>query len=161
MAAAASICGVSAAIAAGAAVAKKKETTYVTALVIVTTMPWIAQAFGLPGGSANSPSGSGFDPLAALFPDWERLYGPPGGYVKLIDQCDAASDVMCVYSKEGENEGAGRSDFRGTVMKPTDGSSSWYSITTGCPSIGSSTTSSSIRWIRTFSIWQPSTTGCL
>jgi len=54
MACAVSICGVSAAIAAaGAVLAKKKEVTYVTALVIVTAlplmilMPWLARAMGL------------------------------------------------------------------------------------------------------------------
>jgi uncharacterized integral membrane protein (TIGR00698 family) len=73
MAAAVSICGVSAAIAAaGAVVAKKKEITYVTALVIVTAiplmvlMPWIATAIGLPADVAGAWFGGNIDTTAAV-----------------------------------------------------------------------------------------------
>ena len=73
MAAAVSICGVSAAIAAaGAVVAKKKEITYVTALVICTAiplmvaMPWIAQALGLPADVAGAWFGGNIDTTAAV-----------------------------------------------------------------------------------------------
>ena len=73
MASAVSICGVSAAIAAaGAVVAKKKEITYVTALVIVTAIPlmiatpWIAQALGLPADIAGAWFGGNIDTTAAV-----------------------------------------------------------------------------------------------
>lgn len=73
MATAVSICGVSAAIAAaGAVLAKKKEVTYVTALVIITAlptmvlMPWIAQAIGLPADVAGAWFGSNIDTTAAV-----------------------------------------------------------------------------------------------
>ncbi len=73
MASAVSICGVSAAIAAaGAVVAKKKEITYVTALVIFTAiplmvaMPWIAQALGLPADIAGAWFGGNIDTTAAV-----------------------------------------------------------------------------------------------
>lgn len=73
MASAVSICGVSAAIAAaGAVVAKKKEITYVTALVILTAiplmvaMPWIAQGLGLPADIAGAWFGGNIDTTAAV-----------------------------------------------------------------------------------------------
>lgn len=73
MASAVSICGVSAAIAAaGAVVAKKKEITYVTALVIITAIPlmivtpWIAQAIGLPADIAGAWFGGNIDTTAAV-----------------------------------------------------------------------------------------------
>jgi uncharacterized integral membrane protein (TIGR00698 family) len=73
MATAVSICGVSAAIAAaGAVLAKKKEITYVTALVIVTAiplmvaMPWIATTLGLPADIAGAWFGGNIDTTAAV-----------------------------------------------------------------------------------------------
>ena len=73
MATAVSVCGVSAAIAAaGAVLAKKKEITYVTALVIITAiplmvlMPWIAQAIGLPADVAGAWFGGNIDTTAAV-----------------------------------------------------------------------------------------------
>ncbi len=73
MACAISICGVSAAIAAaGAVMAKKKEITYVTALVIVTAlplmvlMPWIAKAIGLSQTVAGAWFGGNIDTTAAV-----------------------------------------------------------------------------------------------
>ncbi len=73
MACAISICGVSAAIAAaGAVMAKKKEITYVTALVIVTAlplmifMPWIARAIGLSETVAGAWFGGNIDTTAAV-----------------------------------------------------------------------------------------------
>lgn len=72
-AAAVSICGVSAAIAAaGAVVAKKKEITCVTALVIITAIPLmvatpgIAQAIGLPADIAGAWFGGNIDTTAAV-----------------------------------------------------------------------------------------------
>lgn len=73
MATAVSICGVSAAIAAaGAVLAKKKDITYVTALVIVTAlplmvlMPWIARAIGMPADVAGAWFGGNIDTTAAV-----------------------------------------------------------------------------------------------
>jgi uncharacterized integral membrane protein (TIGR00698 family) len=73
MACAVSICGVSAAIAAaGAVLAKKKEVTYVTALVIVTAlplmilMPWLARAMGLSETVAGAWFGGNIDTTAAV-----------------------------------------------------------------------------------------------
>jgi uncharacterized integral membrane protein (TIGR00698 family) len=73
MATAVSICGVSAAIAAaGAVLAKKKEVTYVTALVIITAlptmvlMPWIAHAIGMPDDVAGAWFGGNIDTTAAV-----------------------------------------------------------------------------------------------
>jgi uncharacterized integral membrane protein (TIGR00698 family) len=73
MACAVSICGVSAAIAAaGAVLAKKKEVTYVTALVIVTAlplmvlMPWIARSIGLSETVAGAWFGGNIDTTAAV-----------------------------------------------------------------------------------------------
>jgi uncharacterized integral membrane protein (TIGR00698 family) len=73
MACAISICGVSAAIAAaGAVMAKKKEVTYVTALVIVTAlplmilMPWLARAMGLSETVAGAWFGGNIDTTAAV-----------------------------------------------------------------------------------------------
>lgn len=73
MCTAVSICGVSAAIAAaGAVLAKKKEITYVTTLVIVTAlplmifMPWISRAIGLPDAVAGAWFGGNIDTTAAV-----------------------------------------------------------------------------------------------
>ncbi len=73
MACAVSICGVSAAIAAaGAVLAKKKEITYVTTLVIVTAlplmvlMPWLAHAIGLSETIAGAWFGGNIDTTAAV-----------------------------------------------------------------------------------------------
>jgi photosystem II stability/assembly factor-like uncharacterized protein len=41
------------------------------------------------------------------------------------------SNVMYACSKNGENEGTGRPDFHGTVMKSIDGGAHWVAITTG------------------------------
>lgn len=40
-------------------------------------------------------------------------------------------DVMYACSKNGENEGVGRPDFHGTVMKSLDGGASWFAVTNG------------------------------
>jgi uncharacterized integral membrane protein (TIGR00698 family) len=73
MAAAVSICGVSAAIAAAGSVqARKEEITYVTTLVIITAlplmivMPLIAGALGLPGDVAGAWFGGNIDTTAAV-----------------------------------------------------------------------------------------------
>jgi uncharacterized integral membrane protein (TIGR00698 family) len=73
MCAAVSICGVSAAIAAaGSVLARKEETIYVTALVIITAlplmviMPWIAQAIDMPADVAGAWFGGNIDTTAAV-----------------------------------------------------------------------------------------------
>ncbi len=73
MAAAVSICGVSAAIAAaGAVLAKKEEITYITALVILTALPMMilmplaADALGLPEVVAGAWFGGNIDTTAAV-----------------------------------------------------------------------------------------------
>jgi len=82
MACAVSICGVSAAIAAaGAVLAKKKEITYVTALVIVTAiplmilMPILARLFGLSASVAGAWFGGNIDTTAAVV-GAGTLHGP-------------------------------------------------------------------------------------
>jgi photosystem II stability/assembly factor-like uncharacterized protein len=40
-------------------------------------------------------------------------------------------DTMYACSKNGEDEGIGREEFHGTVMKSVDGGSHWYTITNG------------------------------
>lgn len=42
-------------------------------------------------------------------------------------------DIMYACSKNGENEGAGRKDFHGTVMKSIDGGQNWFSISEDLP----------------------------
>ncbi len=73
MAAAVSICGVSAAIAAaGAVLAKKEDVTYTTALVIITAlplmilMPILANLMGLPADVAGAWFGGNIDTTAAV-----------------------------------------------------------------------------------------------
>ncbi|MHA2356641.1 MAG: hypothetical protein ACXADC_15800 [Candidatus Thorarchaeota archaeon] len=40
-------------------------------------------------------------------------------------------EIMYSCSKNGENEGVGRPDFKGTVMKSIDGGENWFEITSG------------------------------
>ncbi|MHA2158656.1 MAG: WD40/YVTN/BNR-like repeat-containing protein [Candidatus Thorarchaeota archaeon] len=40
-------------------------------------------------------------------------------------------EIVYACSKNGENEGVGRPDFHGTVMKSVDGGESWFEITNG------------------------------
>jgi len=40
-------------------------------------------------------------------------------------------NVMYACSKNGENEGRGREEFHGTVMKTVDGGANWFAITNG------------------------------
>ena len=40
-------------------------------------------------------------------------------------------EIMYACSKNGENEGTGRNDFHGTVMKSTDGGAHWFEIING------------------------------
>jgi photosystem II stability/assembly factor-like uncharacterized protein len=40
-------------------------------------------------------------------------------------------NIMYACSKNGENEGKGREDFHGTVMKSSNGGASWFPITVG------------------------------
>jgi uncharacterized integral membrane protein (TIGR00698 family) len=73
MSAAVSICGVSAAIAAtGAVVAKRQQLAYVTALVILVTLPlmvlgpWVAEAIGMSPAWAGAWFGGNIDTTAAV-----------------------------------------------------------------------------------------------
>jgi len=56
---------------------------------------------------------------------------PDEQWVFSIDFDPNNPDIMYACSKNGENEGVGTDDFGGTVMKSTDGGSSWFSITNG------------------------------
>ncbi len=67
-------------------------------------------AFGFVGGVSELAPPSVSGPLDPGFPEWERLYGPPGGYVELIEQCDASPDVL--YAAGG-GEGLYKSIDRG------------------------------------------------
>jgi len=69
-------------------------------------------AIGLSGRST-------FDPLDGAFPEWERLFGPPGGYIERISQCAAAPDVL--YAAGG-GEG---------LYKTTDGGETWLLLPSG------------------------------
>ncbi len=64
---------------------------------------------------------------------WERWdNGWPGEqWVFSLDFDPDNPDILYACSKNGENEGTGRDDFHGTVMKSTDGGESWFPITTG------------------------------
>ncbi|MCK5197261.1 MAG: hypothetical protein KAR21_02865 [Spirochaetales bacterium] len=64
---------------------------------------------------------------------WERSDQgwPPEQWVFSIDFSPQDPEIMVACSKNGENEGRGRDDFRGTVMRSDDGGDSWYHITNG------------------------------
>ena len=76
-------------------------------------------AFGLQGGSADPNLTATFDPLNEAFPEWERLFGPPGGYVELIAQCASAPNVL--YAS-GSGEG---------LYKTIDSGESWQLLPGG------------------------------
>jgi photosystem II stability/assembly factor-like uncharacterized protein len=61
---------------------------------------------------------------------WDEGW-PDEQWVFSIDFDSRDPDVMYACSKNGENEGTGREDFRGTVMKSTNGGASWIPITSG------------------------------
>jgi photosystem II stability/assembly factor-like uncharacterized protein len=56
---------------------------------------------------------------------------PPEQWVFSIDFHPSNPDIMYACSKNGENEGTGREDFMGTVMKSIDGGMNWQEITNG------------------------------
>ena len=56
---------------------------------------------------------------------------PPEQWVFSIDFNPLEPDIMYACSKNGENEGTGRVNFRGTVMKSYDGGEHWKEITNG------------------------------
>ncbi|MHA1994719.1 MAG: VPS10 domain-containing protein [Candidatus Hodarchaeales archaeon] len=64
---------------------------------------------------------------------WEMwdIGWPDEQWVFSIDFDSRDPSVMYACSKNGENEGLGRPDFRGTVMKSIDGGENWYEITSG------------------------------
>jgi len=74
---------------------------------------------GLCGGTAISIDSSTFNPLVEGFSEWERLYGPPGGYVELISQC--ASEANVLYAAGG-GEG---------LYKTVDAGESWQLLPGG------------------------------
>ena len=76
-------------------------------------------ALGPRGGSSDFASPPAFDPLDDSFPDWERLSGPPGGYVELIAQCNSAPNVL--YAS-GSGEG---------LYKSIDSGESWWLLPGG------------------------------
>lgn len=56
---------------------------------------------------------------------------PPEQWVFSIDFDPRNPDIIYACSKNGENEGRGRDDFHGTVMKTIDGGVSWTTINNG------------------------------
>ena len=64
---------------------------------------------------------------------WEKWYSgwQDEQWVFSIDFDPNNPDVMYACSKNGENEGVGRDDFHGTVMKSINGGAYWFSITNG------------------------------
>jgi len=56
---------------------------------------------------------------------------PAEQWVFSIDFDPANPDIMYACSKNGEEEGAGREGFRGTVVKTTDGGKNWVEIING------------------------------
>jgi len=75
--------------------------------------------FGLSGGVDDPNPAPTFDPLDKAFPEWERLFGPPGGYVELIAQCASAPNVL--YAS-GSGEG---------LYKTINGGESWQLLPGG------------------------------
>lgn len=74
---------------------------------------------GLCGGAVDSTATPPFDPLNGAFPEWERLFGPPGGYVELIAQCASSPHVL--YAA-GSGEG---------LYTSTSGGESWQLLPGG------------------------------
>jgi photosystem II stability/assembly factor-like uncharacterized protein len=64
---------------------------------------------------------------------WSRLdTGWPGEqWAFSIDFNWAEPEIMYACSKNGENEGVGRPEFHGTVMKSINGGENWFEITNG------------------------------
>lgn len=64
---------------------------------------------------------------------WHRLDNgwPAEQWAFSIDFNWAYPDIVYACSKNGENEGTGRPDFHGTVMKSINGGESWFEITNG------------------------------
>ena len=61
---------------------------------------------------------------------WDEGW-PAEQWTFAIDIDPQNPNIMYACSKNGENEGIGRPNFHGTVMKSIDGGTSWFSITTG------------------------------
>jgi hypothetical protein len=64
---------------------------------------------------------------------WHRLDSgwPAEQWAFSIDFDWANPDIVYACSKNGENEGIGRPDFHGTVMKSINGGENWFEITEG------------------------------
>jgi len=61
---------------------------------------------------------------------WDNGW-PDEQWVFSIDFDPRNPDIMYACSKNGENEGRGRDDFHGTVMKSVNGGADWFPITNG------------------------------
>ncbi len=61
---------------------------------------------------------------------WDKGW-PDEQWVFSIDFDQGNPDIMYACSKNGENEGRGREEFHGTVMKSMDGGANWFPITNG------------------------------
>lgn len=59
---------------------------------------------------------------------WDEGW-PAEQWVFSIDFDPRDPDVMVACSKNGQDEGSGSEEFRGTVMKSTDGGETWFAIT--------------------------------
>ncbi|MFW9884735.1 MAG: WD40/YVTN/BNR-like repeat-containing protein [Candidatus Thorarchaeota archaeon] len=64
---------------------------------------------------------------------WEKIEEgmPPEQWVFSIDFDPRNPSIMYACSKNGENEGLGVADFRGTVMKSIDAGETWFEIKSG------------------------------
>ena len=51
-------------------------------------------SLGPMGASTSTGPSPAYDPLSTGLPEWERLFGPPGGYIERIGQCAASPDVL-------------------------------------------------------------------
>jgi len=87
--------------------------------ILLALVLGIVFLWGVAGGTSEFSHSAGFDPLAPDFPAWERLHGPPGGYVEIIEQCGAVPDVL--YAAGG-GEG---------LYKSTDRGESWVLLQDG------------------------------
>ncbi len=61
---------------------------------------------------------------------WDEGW-PDEQWTFAIDFDPLDSNIMYACSKNGENEGTGRTGFKGTVMKSINGGATWFSITNG------------------------------
>ncbi len=77
---------------------------------IILSILLVSLGAGLCGEVVDSSTMRLFNPLDETFPEWERLFGPPGGYVELVSQCVSSPHVL--YAA-GSGEGLYKSTSRG------------------------------------------------